>query len=803
LEFLAVIVLFPLLLGLLSLGCGFLVERCTGARLPALLLLPLGFGGLVAVSQFTTWTTPTAPWTPWILLLLALAGFALQRGEIAERWRARGRGWWWWPAAAVATYAIVAAPEIVAERVTFTGFLLDTTGAIQISGAERLLHHGHDFSGGLLPGYGWALARYFGTGYPSGGQGALAAVGWLSGQDLIWLYSPFQAAELAITALGLAFLARTAGLRRPYAAIAGVIAAVPALVYAYALMGSIKELTALPMLVLLGALIPCARRMRSRAGWRAALPFGVAAAAALDAVGIAASVWVALFGLAALLASAPLAGARYLPRTAAGGAWLAVTTAVVALPTVGPLSKALSEAESVTNANSHAVSDPGNLVRPLKFIQALGIWLGESHRVEPRFVNQTYLLVGIVVVCMALGSIWLVRRRAWGVIAFVAVSFTTWAILHSRGTTWTDAKILMLLSPVAVLLALMGAFGLMQRSRWEGAALALAVVGGILSSDALLYHGTNLAPAARYQELKAIDARFAGLSPTLTPEFDEYSVYLLRNMGPDGPGLAYSAPFLYVGGASYGYSHSYDLDQLALSSVESYRVIVMRRSPAQSRPPGNFREVWSGRYYTAWLRDAPPPRAHFPLGAGFTPSATPSCHEVREIARQARRAGLRIAYVPRQLNVSANLAAAYHSSNIGAGVDLEGRLQYMFGGPGRVVGKLRLKSPGRYELWLSGSVDRPMHVLIDGRAVGAVSQESGDDGNVIHVADLSLSAGEHGYELVRGGGDLRPDDNGGAVIDGFVLQPMGMTDPPVRTIAASRWRSLCERPLDWIETGQD
>lgn len=799
-EFLATIVLFPLLVGLLSLGCGLLVERLTGARLPALLLVPLGFGVLVVVSQFTTWDELTAPWTPWVLVLLALAGLTLSRQTVVARWRTRPRGWWWCFAAGIAAYALAAAPEIIAARPTFTGYLIDTTGAIQMAGAERLLHYGHNFTGGLLPGLGSEMTAYFGTGYPSGGQGVLGSVGWLSGQNLIWLYSPFQAVELGVSALGLAYIARSAGLKRPYAAIAGTVAAVPALVYAYALMGSIKELTALPMLVLMGALMVCARPLRQAAGWRAALPFAVAAAAALGAVGIAASLWVLLFGAAALIAAAPPIRVRDARRTVFGGAWLALSTAVVALPTVAPLSQTLSLAESVTNSNPAAVADPGNLVRPLKSLQVLGVWLGESHRVEPRYLNQTYLLMGVVVVCLLLGVFWLIRRRSWSVLAYVAISFIAWVILHSRGTTWTDAKILMLFSPVVVLLALIGAFGMAQRWRWEGTVLAVALVGGVFASDGLLYHGTNLAPTQRYGELAAIDARFAGDGPTLIPDFDEYTLYLLRNMGPDGPGFAYRAPFTFVSGSA-GYGHSYDIDQLALATVEQYPMIVMRRSPAWSRPPGNYEEVWRGRYYTAWRRTGAAPLAHFPLGDGFTPSAVPSCPQVADIAREAEHDKADLAYSPRPVNVVANLAKGYRSPNVVLTTDLEGRPQYSFYGPGAARGVLQVQKSGSYELWLGGDVDRALHVRIDGHAVGAVSQESGDDGTTIHVTNLTLDAGRHTYELVRGGGNLLPDDNGSTTIDGVVLQPTSARAARVLNVAPSGWRALCDQPLDWIEIG--
>ncbi len=715
-RFLAVVALFPLLFWLLSLGCGLLVARLTGARLPALLILPLGFGTLIVVSQFTTWWGPSAPLSPIVLLVLALLGFALAREELAERWRARRGGWWWGVGAGVAAYVIVAAPVIAAGRPTFTGYLLDTTGGIQIAGAERLLHHAHDFSTGI-PAYGTTLQAYFGNGYPSGGHSVLASVGWLSGQSLIWLYSVYQALELGLVALVLAFLARRAGLPRPAAAITGTIAAVPALVYAYALMGSIKEMTALPMLMLMGALLVCARELRAAAGMRAVLPFAVAGAAALDAIGIAASPWVAVFGAGALLAAVPIARRHDLRALALGGVALAAGTALVGLPTVAPLSKTLGLAKAVSNSDAAAVSDPGNLLRPLKFLQTLGVWLGETHRVEPKYLNQTNVVIGVAGVCVALGLIWLVRRRAWSVLAFVAISFLVWEFLHRHGTEWTDAKLLVILSPVVVFVALVGAFGMMRTRAFEGLVLAAVLLVGVLASDGLLYHATNLAPTQRFEELASVGQRFAGQGPTLAPDFEEYGFYLLRDMEMDSPGLAYAGPFAFVGGAVRLYGHSYDLDSLALASVERFRTIVMRRSPAWSRPPGNFALVWEGRYYAVWRRVGPSPLVHVPLGGSYEPAAVPACASVRALARTAEHAGARISYAARASNISLNLASANHSALVGAATDLEGRPALAFGGPARVEEAFKVKAPGRYELWLGADLDRPLRVLVDGRFV--------------------------------------------------------------------------------------
>ncbi len=799
-AYLAAVVLFPLLFWLLSGGCGLLVERLCGGRLPGLLVLPVGFATLVVVSQFTTWVSFLAPLSPVVLAVLAVVGFALGARSVKERWSARRGGWWAGPAAALATYLLVAAPEIVAGRVTFSGYLLDTTGAIQIAGAERLLHHAHAFSDGTYA-YGQTLAQYFGNGYPSGAHSVLASVGWLSGQSLIWLYSVYQALELSVLALVLTHLARRAGLRPLTSAVTGTVASVPALLYAYALMGSIKEITALPALMLMAALAVDAGRLRSRLGIRAVLPFGLAAAAAFGAIGIAAAPWVGLFALAALIGAIPVNRPRDLRAWAVVGASLLVATVVLALPTFAQLHKTAKLAEGVSSSDTAAVNDPGNLLRPLKFIQAFGVWLGESHRVDPRYVNQTYVLLGIVAVCVALGIAYLLRRRLWALLGFVACSLIAWAFLHSHGTTWTDAKLLVILSPTVMFLALVGAFGLFDGRRIEALLLGAVVVAGVLASDGLLYHATNLAPTARYEELAGIGTRYAGDGPTLAPDFDEYSLYLLRQMTVDPPGVAYAGPFEFLPGATKLYGHSYDLDTLTLPTVERFATIVARRSPGQSRPPGNFRLADSGSYYTVWRRGPEAPLAHLGLGSGWQPSAVPACHSVAAIAHVAAAARKPLVYDERPVNASADLGRATHTANALPGVDLEGRTQFSFYGPARVEGYVRVPRAGRYTLWLGGSIDRPIHVYVDGRLIGSPEQQSGGDGTTIDVAAVQLAAGRHHWQLTRGGGDLRPDDALSTAIDGFVLEPQGAAPGRLGSVAPAAWRTLCGRPLDWIEAG--
>ena len=64
-------VLLPLVLGLLSLGCGLLVETVSGTRIPGALLLPLGFA-LVVVGRLVC--LPSAESCPDRTIAFALPG---------------------------------------------------------------------------------------------------------------------------------------------------------------------------------------------------------------------------------------------------------------------------------------------------------------------------------------------------------------------------------------------------------------------------------------------------------------------------------------------------------------------------------------------------------------------------------------------------------------------------------------------------------------------------------------------------------------------------------------------------------
>src|SRR5947209_18238480 len=141
-SFVVVVVVFPLLLAVLSLGAGLFVESVVRVRLPAPLVPAIGFGALIVVSQMTVLSGTIAPATPWILAAIAIGGVVLSRGTLRERWASRGATWWMPAAAAAAAYLTVAAPLIATGHLTWPGYLLDTTAGFHLAAGEYMLHHG-------------------------------------------------------------------------------------------------------------------------------------------------------------------------------------------------------------------------------------------------------------------------------------------------------------------------------------------------------------------------------------------------------------------------------------------------------------------------------------------------------------------------------------------------------------------------------------------------------------------------------------------------------------------------------------
>src|SRR6202035_2793676 len=218
---------------------------------------------------------------------------------LARAWRTS----LWQVALVPLAYALALAPVLLAGRPSFSSYLALADSAVHMVGADFLIRHGQDYSHlDLRNSYGATINAYYNASYPSGADTLLGGTSFLTGLPLIWTFQPFTAFVLA-SATGPAWaLVGHVGLERAVAAVAGLTVTLPALVYAYELIGSVKEIVALPLILSMGALVVGHRRWLWK-GARGVIPFALIVAAGVGALGVAFGAW----ALAAVLVLAVVA----------------------------------------------------------------------------------------------------------------------------------------------------------------------------------------------------------------------------------------------------------------------------------------------------------------------------------------------------------------------------------------------------------------------------------------------------------------------------------------------------------------
>jgi hypothetical protein len=788
-------VLFPLVFILLSAGIGLLVERGTGGRLPSILLIPIGTAGLVAASQLPTYWGWSAELTTPLIVLLALAGIGLGlprvRAIALDPWAL---------AASAGVFAVFAAPVVLSGAATFAGYTVLGDTSIHFIGADHLVDHGRNF-GDLPPSsYEFSLANYYGAGgYPSGGPTAVGALRTLVAEDVAWVFQPFLSLLVATMALCLYALLQPVVAFAPLRALAAFIAAQPALVLAYALQGSVKEIGSVWAVALLASLLP-AFAAHPEYGVRRAIPLAVAAAAAVAFVGPAAGVWIAPVALAALAVSLWNRRRQSWPLTVGEAAVFVGLLCLLTLPSLVDLRSYLDVAGGVVTAQNEL----GNLFGPLDRAQMFGTWLTGDYRAPPtgRNLSLTHAFIAVNGLSAVLGLIWLFRRRALWPGVFVGTSVLGWLYVTNRGSPWADAKALMIVSPAIVLLAMLGPPALYSVGRRvEALVLAAVVAAGVLASNGLAYHDVSLAPRDRLGELEHVGEEIAGEGPTLYTEFEEFGKHFLRRGDPEGSSEGWQrrlGPLRNGQFARQGFSN--DLDEFPLDYVRYYRTIVVRRSPAASRPPAPYRRTFSGRFYDVWQRQAGSERSvleHVSLGGSFQRGARAPCDEVTRLAAQARRGGGRLAYSP--VARSSEIQPARSAFPPRWFVDgAEGHILRPRG-PGKIEDSTRVPARGTYELWIMGSFARGYDVWVDGRREGQIENHLNGRGQYAYITAAELEPGRHTVSLFRGGGSLVPGDGVLELLGPIVLKPRRSDEYEVRYVDSGQARSLCGRWLDWIE----
>ncbi len=805
---------YPLVLALLCLGAGLAVDRCSGRFLPLALVPGVGAAALIALSQLSTWIVALAPATPYLMLALALLGFALAlRRELLVRLLAQR----WMLLVPLLAYLLALAPVLLSARAGFSSFMALSDSAVHMIGADYLIHHGQSYGRlDLHSSYGQFIEAYYGAGYPSGADTLFGGSALLLGLPLIWAFQPFCGLVLALGSGPAWVIARRCGLRGGWAALAALAATVPAIVYGYELIGSVKEIVAVVMLLALGALLAVQRRWLARSP-RRAVPCALVLAAGVSALGVGFGAWALAAGAVLLVALVQgLRGGRIGARVAwASAAAGGLVLLLAAWPTWRHISQSLHVAQSISST-----ANPGNLHEPLKWTQAFGVWLRGSYKEEPTGAAAvaTYALIGVTLAACLLGALALLRLRRFALAGWIALTLLVWIVLSRTATTWVDAKALVLTSPVLVLLAWGGVAALLgarpdravvagadvgvRRSRRAPLAglaaglLALALAGGALASDLAQYHSSNLAPTARYEELASLGKRFAGRGPALFTDFDEYSMYVLRRLDVGGPDFVYP-PHAAGGGLGVPYGHPVELDRHLPSALAAYRLIVTRRDPSASSPPAAYALAWQGTYYDVWARrpGAAPALVHVPADERKRPL---SCARVRRVLRMAASHHARAvaALAPELVRVrvrQGHRPPGWGHSHGGLTMRRAGSVSLRF----------ELPRAGTWELWLQGQFMPAIRVGVDGRPLATLSGQLAGNSLVPDTATplrVRLSAGRHRLSVARAGFSLAPGNGGAAVLAAAFLTPAGAPIRALRTLSpGASPRDLCAEPVEWIE----
>jgi hypothetical protein len=783
---------FPLVLGLVSLGCGLLVEALAGTRLPRPLVPVVGIALVIVAGDLATATGATARLATPLVIALAVAGYGL-----SYPWRTR-RIDPWPVAAAAAVFAVYAAPIVLTGSATFAGYVTLDDTATWLALADRAVEHGRTLSGLAPSTYHQVLDDYFGSGYPLGGFVVLGIGGNLSGQDVAWLFQPTIAFLGAMLALAIYALCGRLVRSRPLRAAVAFVAAQPALLFAYALWSGLKELAAAAIIALVAALV--ASTLDRWTNVRGAVPAAVGVAALFAVLSPAGGVW--LVALTLVVAGLLLVRGRGTFLRAA--TWMVVLVAVLSIPSIVIARSFISDASS---GELTATGEVANLGHPLDTLQIFGIWPATDFRTRPHDPTATYVLIGVLIAAAVLGALMASRRRAWGIPLYLVTGVGGAVLLMllrrvGLSSPWLNAKGMAQASPAIVAAAMAGAAALFETGRRTEAVLAgTAIAAGVLWSNGLAYSNAWIAPRSQLAELQTIGNRFAGVGPSLMTEYQPYGVrHFLRHLDPEAASERRERFIALRTGGDVPKGNSADLDEFDLDAILTYRTLVLRRSPVGSRPPSVYRLVWKGHWYEVWQRPERYRRIleHLSLGGPADPAAVPPCREVLRLARRAQGAGGRLAAVTRPGSpLTLDLTHGSRPERWATDPAHPGTLVPRGGGD--VELSAEITRAGRYGLWLGGSFRRTVMATVDGREAGSARDQLNNQGQWTSLGEATIRRGSHRVVLHYGGSRIAPGAGGFPLGMGPLVLSTSTGVLPVSYVEPSAARSLCGLRLDWVE----
>ncbi len=778
----------PLGLLLTTVGLSLLVERLTAIAMPWAVRPLMGMAAAIVLAQFGTASSTTAKLTLPAILALAVAGLLVGR-RVPDR-----RPSWTEVGVGAGVFLLLASPFLISGEASWAGFIkLDDT-ATWMALTDHVFESGRGV-GDLTPStHSQVIIDYLGGSYPIGGFVPAALMSKVSGQDVAFTMQPSMAFAGAALALGLFEMVRRLVRGVGMAAAIAILGSLSSLLIGYYLWGGVKEMVMVAMV----PLAPLLAGSAVRDDWPRFIwaPLGLAVTAAVVVLGPGGAVWV-------VPALVPAAIALWSDR----GGWALVGVAgrtgafalLLALPVVFTPSGLFDPLISGSLTES---TELGNLIQPLNFTQVAGIWPSIDFRTDPHLKPAVLVLAGLCLAIAVVTVVFCLRsrdREGLPLGAYVVGGAVGAAAMIWVGSPWVDAKAMAMLSPAILTAALLGLVMLGQRSgfRFEAIVLGSLVAGTVLWSAFLAYQGTWIAPHSPQVELEEIGDRFAGQGPALSTEASIYGPrHFLRKLDIQGASDRRTNSVLLTDGTEPEDDEAIDFDEIQTGGLDSYDLLVDRRSPAASRPPANFTLAYQSPRYDVWRRGSTPGTLveHLPLGTSLDAGDVPDCAEVRRLAQEAGPKGKLIA-----ANVGAPVAIGLSAGS--KPVDWGAPSTYTIAPSGS--GKLSqvIEVPGgEYELWLGGAVFGGLDLILDGEKVASERGVVENAGALEPLGRVRLAPGKHRLTLDYSGAGLSP----GSALYPYEIGPLEL-DAPAKgdlgtvTVRPEDYRQLCGKRWDWLE----
>lgn len=772
-------------------GLSLLVERLTELSLPWAVRPALGMAIAIVLAQFGTATSSTAPLILPATLALAVLGLVLGYG-VPGSWPRRAE-----VLVGGAVFGLFALPFLIHGDPTWAGYIkLDDSGTFMAL-SDHVFEHGRGVGHLPVSSHERTINANLSGSYPIGGFVPFALMSKLTGQDVAFLVQPSMA--FAAAALGLLLFEAVKRLvRGAGAAVAiAVLASLSSLLLGYYLWGGVKEIVTAPLL----ALGPVLAGAAARDSWPkyAWIPISFAIGAMVAVLGPGGAAWIVptlLPALVVLVADRGVAAAARQALPVVGlGALLVLPVLITPSGFFNPVQGGLTEATEL-----------GNLSGPLSLLHIAGVWPSLDFRSDPHLKPFT---LALAVVCLAIAAITVVvcarlgnrtdGREGIPLAALAGGGAVGALLIIAIGSPWVDGKAMATISPMLLAATLLGITMLGQRTGFRLRALGVGlVVGGVIAWSAFLaYQGIWFAPAAHYRELAKVGDEFAGQGPALSTEVSIYgSRHFLRKLDDEGAtDLRYRQIYL-VGGVSSSSDEYVDLDRIQTDQLDPYNLIVVRRSPFESRPPASFELAYSGKYYEVW-RSRPAPGElveHLPLGNSLDPGATATCAQVGGLAAQAGPQGTLVA-----AHVDLPHTVSFEPARVPPSWTVPAPSSFTPDGSGTITAKLAVPA-GTYEVWLGGAVFGGLELSIDGKPAGSERADVDSAGALEPLGQVTLAAGTHEFKADYLSGGLEPGSAAPSLgIGPLTVAPVQNGDLGLKTVSSADYRRLCGKRWDWIE----